>query len=842
MFPDFGRCGAIDDIGLGLRWEAGTLAVEVARRAATLAQCRIGPGSVVAISHSGSALFFADLFAVWTIGAVAACLDSGLTDLELQTVMGFAEPAALLVNKPTASNTHAVPILELSSSPLGPSSTVSKEITHFDPDRPALILFTSGTTGSPKGVVLTYRALQTRIDLNVEAIGAAALKRTLVTLPTHFGHGLIGNALTALLTGGDIVLYPPGTPLGDRLGRIIDKHSISFITSVPALWNLVMRASPPPAGDSLVRVHVGSAPLSAKLWLEIAAWSRAEVVNCYGMTETANWFAGASSRVEGIADGLVGKTWGGVAAVMDDRGAIQRTGEGEIIIQSPCLMSGYLNRPDLTAEVTTNGWFRTGDRGTIDDLGRIWLIGRIKEEINCAGFKVQPAEIDFTLEAHPAVAEACAFAIADPLSGEVVGAAIRLSKDATIDTDILKVWCRERIRSYAVPERWFVVASIPRNARGKVNRDAVRRQLETTDTVKSNVEAAQTCNIAVSTDRGDRADPIDSPPDVSTANRLRAAVERAWTSVLDRRSFLANMQWDLAGGDSLRAMHLWLHIEQQLGMQLPIDRLELNMTPRELTGAIDKLLKPGERSVIDHPRQQHQLIFFMPPAHGDSPLLAQFRAALDGRVRFDVIRYPGSNALIDGGGEFNVIVNAAVAQILAKGGGGACYLAGYSFGGFVAWETARLLIRSGRQIGFLGLIDPQFTVSPREGSSILRDFLRWLFELFVRNCPLSLLRQTDRIVSLLGSAALPFQLRLVERLRSNALQRNTIEPLDIPATLFRSDECCAEARDYGWGKLCRQLVVLPIPGRHRSLFEPEFRRTLCTRFLQAVEAARGRAD
>jgi acyl-CoA synthetase (AMP-forming)/AMP-acid ligase II len=144
------------------------------------------------------------LFAVWTVGAAAACLDSALTDLELQTVIGFLQPAALLVNQPKSSNTHIVPILELASGRSREPSDGSKGVVDRDPDQPALILFTSGTTGSPKGVVLTYRALQTRIELNVAAIGAAALKRTLVTLPTHFGHGLIGNALTALLTGGDI--------------------------------------------------------------------------------------------------------------------------------------------------------------------------------------------------------------------------------------------------------------------------------------------------------------------------------------------------------------------------------------------------------------------------------------------------------------------------------------------------------------------------------------------------------------------------------------------------------------------------------------------------------------
>jgi acyl-CoA synthetase (AMP-forming)/AMP-acid ligase II len=200
------------------------------------------------------------------------------------------------------------------------------------------------------------------------------------------------------------------------------------------------------------------------------------VVNCYGMTEAANWMAGASSR-DGIAEGLVGSMWGGSVAVIDDEDVHRATGEGEIVAQSQALMSGYLNRPDLTAAVIHDGWLRTGDRGSIDPKGRIRLIGRIKDEINRAGLKVQPAELDLLLEQHPAITEACAFALPDPVSGETVAVAVRLVPGGPADIETLRAWCRERLRREAVPERWFIVEQIPRSMRGKVNRDSVRRQL-----------------------------------------------------------------------------------------------------------------------------------------------------------------------------------------------------------------------------------------------------------------------------------------------------------------------------------------------------------------------------
>jgi acyl-CoA synthetase (AMP-forming)/AMP-acid ligase II len=140
-------------------------------------------------------------------------------------------------------------------------------------------------------------------------------------------------------------------------------------------------------------------------------------------------------------------------------------------------MSGYLNRPDLTAMVMRDGWYRTGDRGTVDKQGKIQLTGRIKDEINRAGFKVQPGELDALLESHPAVAEACVFGIADPVSGEVVAAAVKLIAGASETPESLRAWCRARLRREAVPERWYFVDAIPRTARGKVNRDAVRRHV-----------------------------------------------------------------------------------------------------------------------------------------------------------------------------------------------------------------------------------------------------------------------------------------------------------------------------------------------------------------------------
>ncbi len=377
--------GAIEEISRGLRWDAPTFAREVERRAAALSRTRIGRGAMVAIVHGGTAAFFADLFGVWSVGAAAICLDGALTRSELDTILNFSRPAALLTGEEGASPSLPVTVLDLGQTE---TSDVAVTPAAFHPNDPALVLFTSGTTGTPKGVVLSFGALAARVSLNIAAIGKPALARALVTLPTHFGHGLIGNALTPLMAGGDIVLPPAGLPIAKELGHIVDEHRITFLSSVPALWPMTMKLSGEPTRRSLQRVHVGSAPLPAELWSDVASWTGAETINCYGTTETANWISGASSRVDGIVEGAVGKMWGGTAAVLAEDGEIRPSGAGEILVRTPSLMSGYLHRSDLTAAAMCAGWLRTGDSGMVSESGDIGITGRLKDEINRAGFKI----------------------------------------------------------------------------------------------------------------------------------------------------------------------------------------------------------------------------------------------------------------------------------------------------------------------------------------------------------------------------------------------------------------------------------------------------------------------
>lgn len=470
MTLSFSKLGSIRELG-SRTWSSAQLAGAIDARAVVLTQSGVGAGSTVALVHGNSAQFFIDLFAVWASGATAACLDPDLGEQELKTVIEFLKPEVVLCGENTdqVGDEKSLCLWDVPA------------LTNSDPPRmvatgndPALILFTSGTTSDPKGVVLGFDALAARIALNIAEIGEPALARTLLTLPTHFGHGLIGNALTPLLGGGELIIPAPDTSLAKDLGPLLRERGITFLTSVPALWRMAMKLGDKPGAESLRHVHVGSAPLPLALWRDIADWSGAEVFNCYGMTEMANWISGASSRSADLRDGMVGKPWGGSAAILTSSGTISPTGEGEIILKSPSQMSGYLHNPKMTDHAFHDGWFRTGDTGHVTEDGEIILTGRLKDEINRAGFKVQPAEIDALLETHPGINAACCFSLVDSASGELVAAAVQLSTGAIETDSTLKRWCLDRVRKEMVPERWIFTDLPLDTARGKKDRDRVR--------------------------------------------------------------------------------------------------------------------------------------------------------------------------------------------------------------------------------------------------------------------------------------------------------------------------------------------------------------------------------
>lgn len=485
MFLTFKPGNLIEPL-TGRRWTAGDLHMRVEARIGALAAAGLGRGDRAFIHFGNCHEFFAELLAIWSLGACAVPIDPRFTPFEIETLAAWSKPrTSSWLEAPDSSLASTIEKLDVRL--VDVPKRIEAPRRGAEPQRgfvledDALILFTSGTTGQPKGVVHTHRSLRARWMALRDNLGLGAYARTLCTLPTHFGHGLICNALFPWLSGCDLYIMPPFRPdTTARIGAIIDEHGITFMSSVPALWRLALRIAKPPQQKSLTRVFVGSAPLSGALWSDIGKWAgSARVMNAYGITETGSWLAGTTVGDFAPEDGLIGVPWGGVISILNsrdpsavvDREAVCAPGEsGHVWTLTPALMRGYLDRDDLTEQVVSHGWFATGDIGVIDERGWLVLRGREREEINKGGMKIYPGDIDGVIERFAATLDVCSFAYADALLGEDVGVAVALrqSDDATLRE--LFQWTRLHLAAHQLPQRWYILDEIPRTSRGKVNR------------------------------------------------------------------------------------------------------------------------------------------------------------------------------------------------------------------------------------------------------------------------------------------------------------------------------------------------------------------------------------
>jgi acyl-CoA synthetase (AMP-forming)/AMP-acid ligase II len=492
MFEDL-KVGSLHEPLSGRRWDPAEIDRRRRGRAAFYRDAGLRPGDRVFLHFGNTLEVFVELLAIWSEGGCVAPIDPRLTPFEAETLAAAASPRfSAWLGPPDgavggALGRQGVELVDVSETRRG---RVRKEDSPparaASAEDDALILFTSGTTGQPKGVVHTPRSLRGRWTALEKSLGVAKFRRTLCLLPTHFGHGLICNSLFPWLFGRDLYLLPPFRPdLLIELGRVIDRCGITFLSSVPTVWRLALKTARPPERGSLERVFCGSAPLSASLWRGIQEWAGTkEVWNAYGITETGSWLAGSSQDGLAVEDGLIGLPWGSVLRIQTTGTteappeAAPECGPGEpgfVWVRTEGLMRGYLGRDDLTRGVVRDGWFSTGDIGFRDGRGLLHLRGREREEINKGGMKVYPGDIDAVVERFEQTVDVCAFAIEDPLYGEDVGVAVVLrARDGAALGGLLD-WTRRHLAKHQMPRRWYLLEEIPRTSRGKVNRSAVAR-------------------------------------------------------------------------------------------------------------------------------------------------------------------------------------------------------------------------------------------------------------------------------------------------------------------------------------------------------------------------------
>lgn len=341
-------------------------------------------------------------------------------------------------------------------------------------DEVAVCLYTSGTTGRPKGALLTHANLIANVQSFRMVLHVSEDDVFLAALPLFHAYGATVLFLEPLSIGATVVMEPRFAP--DVVLRAMAQHRVTLFAGVPSMY-AVLAANPRPAGDcSSLRLCIsGGAPLPVAVAEAFEAKYGVPIYEGYGPTECAPVLT--VNPPFGMRKlGSVGPPIPQVELrIVDDRGNPLPPGEvGEIVARGPNVMRGYLNRPAETAAVLRDGWYHTGDLGRADEDGYYYIVDRKTDLILVGGLNVYPREVELVLSGHPAVAEAAVVGVPDPIRGEAPKAFVILRNGERVSPQDLLQWCRQRLANYKVPRSVAVVDDLPRTVTGKILKTAIR--------------------------------------------------------------------------------------------------------------------------------------------------------------------------------------------------------------------------------------------------------------------------------------------------------------------------------------------------------------------------------
>jgi malonyl-CoA/methylmalonyl-CoA synthetase len=463
---------------------AGEPALSYGALAGEIAPLPVPPGSSVAFLVEPGAAYVRALVAIWRAGALAVPLSPVHPRAELEHAIAVAAPRLLLASRGLAPRlAEAAPGQPIASveALAGGSGGIGSAGALPDPDGDALMLFTSGTTGRPKGVRLSHRALAATVEALHGAWRWRPDDRLLHVLPLHHTHGVVVALLGALWAGAEVRFAP------FRAREVWEAFAgVTVFMAVPTMYAKLLEAyRDAPAGErarwsasarSLRLYTSGSAALPPALLEEFREATGQTILERYGMTEIG---MALSNPYDGPRlPGAVGCELPGVTVdIVDEAGAPVGPGQpGELRVRTPQMFSGYHGDAAATAAgFDAQGRFRTGDTGTRDAGGVIRLLGRTSVDIiKSGGYKLSALEIEAALLEHPAVAEVAVVGLPDQTWGERVTACVVPRAPAVVTLEALQEFVRDRLAPYKLPRELRILDALPRNAMGKVQKQLLR--------------------------------------------------------------------------------------------------------------------------------------------------------------------------------------------------------------------------------------------------------------------------------------------------------------------------------------------------------------------------------
>jgi long-chain acyl-CoA synthetase len=450
-------------------WTFGELSAEIDSIAATVRE-RVA-GDTVGILLLNSPKYVTTLLGVWKAGKTPVPLNYLLPPQELAFIIKDSGMSALITSQFFAQAVAALKplfgdkgvILMADDPDFAPPATKSVSPSYRDP---ALYLYTSGTTGKPKGVVLTHRNLGHNVESCQIAGSFDHRDSFLCLLPFFHTYAITGTILLPLFSGSKMVLVDRFQPL--KVMKLIEDHAVSVFLAIPSMYRVLAHSE----GDfnlKSVRFPIsGGEPLPVAVAEAFEKRFGVPIFEGYGQTEASPVI---SLNVPGRRKpGTVGPPLPGVEiAIWDDnKNPVGPDVVGEIMVRGPNVMQGYFNLPEETSKTISREWLHTGDLGKMDAEGFVTITGRKKDLIISAGENIYPREIEEVLAQHPKVKEVAVIGVKDEVRGEVPKAFVIAREGMTVDEKELRHFCREHLAGYKVPKHIDVVPDLPRTPTGKI--------------------------------------------------------------------------------------------------------------------------------------------------------------------------------------------------------------------------------------------------------------------------------------------------------------------------------------------------------------------------------------
>ncbi|MDA8345517.1 MAG: AMP-binding protein [Thermaerobacter sp.] len=448
--------------------------------AGVLGRLGVHPGDRVALLVGNTIDFPIAFLGILRLGAVAVPLNPRLTQAEIAALLDHAEVKAVVAQKPFRDLVPA----ERQAVLLDPQELIgqpAEPLPYPKAEDDAEVLYTSGTTGSPKGALLTNAAACETAAMAAYEFGMRPLERVLIAMPLTHSAPLNLFLVGAIATGSCIVLdsFNPREPAA--LLQTIQAHKAKYLFAAPVAYLLALRAGPERYDLSSMRRFIyGGAPMAKEQVEAVRKAFGGEWMGVYGLTESGPNGIALQDRDHPDHAGSLGwhPTINAEVRLVDEYGAdVQRNAPGELIMRTPSAMRGYLKNAEATAQVLQDGWIHTGDMAFRDVEGYYWMLDRKKDLILSGGFNVFPREVEEAILRHPSVADAAVVGTPHPDWGETVTAVVTLRPGEALTLDELREFVRPMLSSQKHPRRLEIVDALPRNPTGKLLKHVIRQRL-----------------------------------------------------------------------------------------------------------------------------------------------------------------------------------------------------------------------------------------------------------------------------------------------------------------------------------------------------------------------------